>query len=124
MKNIRIDANMKKCAELLVMKDVHGMTNDDVARECGIDRSTLYRWKQQKDFNDYMLSVAEELQRSFLPDAYSALRTILLTGKNHERLKAIELTLKNQGRLKDVQESHTTIEAEVSVDDMLKSLGI
>ena len=124
MKNIRVDANMKKCAELLVMKDINGLGNDEIAEQCGIDRSTLYRWKQRKDFNDYMNQVAEEFQRSFLSDAYGELRKIMIHGKPHERLKAIELMLKNQGRLKDVQETTANVQAEISVDDMLKSLGV
>lgn len=124
MKNIRVDANMRKCAELLVMKDINGLDNNAIAEECGIDRSTLYRWKQRKDFNDYMNQVAEEFQRSFLSDAYGELRKIMLYGKSHERLKAIELMLKNQGRLKDVQETTANVQAEISVDDMLKSLGV
>ena len=40
------------------------------------------------------------------------------------KLKALEMFMKNQGRLKDVQETTTKLEAEVSVDDMLKSLGL
>ena len=50
MKNIKVDSNMKRCAELLVMKDINGMDNNQIAEECGIDRSTLYRWKQRPDF--------------------------------------------------------------------------
>ena len=125
MKNIKVDANMKRCAELLVMKDINGMDNNKIAEECGIDRSTLYRWKQRPDFIEYMNTLAEDFQKSFLADAYAELRKIMLYSNNPAtKLKALEMFMKNQGRLKDVQETTTRIETEVSVDDMLKSLGL
>ena len=116
---------MKRCAELLVMKDINGMDNNQIAEECGIDRSTLYRWKQRPDFIEYMNALAEDFQKSFLADAYAELRKIMLYSNNPAtKLKALEMFMKNQGRLKDVQETTTKLEAEVSVDDMLKSLGV
>lgn len=125
MKNIKVDATMKKCAELLVMKDINGMDNDDIATECNINRSTLYRWKQRPDFIEYMNSLAEDFQRSFLADAYAELRSIMLYSKNpNVKLKALEMFMKNQGRLKDVQETTTKVQAELSVEEMLKELGV
>lgn len=120
----RLSATQKKCAELLIMKDISNMSNNDIADQCGIDRATLYRWKQKKEFNDYLNDLADEFNRSFLSDAYSELRKILVYGKNHEKLKAVELILKGQGKLKDVQETRATVQAELSVEDMLKSLGV
>lgn len=125
MKNIKVDATMKKCAELLVMKDINGMDNDDIATECNINRSTLYRWKQRPDFIEYMNSLAEDFQRSFLADAYAELRSIMLYSKNpNVKLKALEMFMKNQGRLKDVQETTTKVQAELSVEEMLQQLGV
>lgn len=123
-KNNRIDASMRKAAELLVMRDINGMTNDQIAEECGVNRSTLYRWKQKPEFNDYLNELTEEFQRSFLSDAYSELRKIMLYGKSHEKLKAIELMLKNQGRLKDVKETTAKVETELNVGALFKELGI
>lgn len=119
-----LSATQKKCAELLVMKDVNKMNINQIAEELGVNRSTIFRWKQTKEFNDYMNNKADEFQRSFLPDAFGTLRTILQHGKTHEQLKAIELILKNQGKLKDNTEVNATIKQEVNVDDFLKSLGV
>lgn len=123
-KNNRLDANMRKACELLVMRDINGMSNDQIAEECGVNRSTLYRWKQKPEFNDYLNELTEEFQRSFLSDAYSELRKIMLYGKSHEKLKAIELMLKNQGRLKDVKETTAKVETELNVGALFKELGI
>ena len=109
----------------MIQKDINGMSYDDIAKACGVDRSTLYRWKQKPAFNDYLLELTEEFQRSFLNETYIELRKILMFSQNDaQKLKAIELMLKNQGRLKEVKETTATVEAEVNVQELFKELGI
>lgn len=114
----------KKCAELLVMKDINKMSVEEIAKEVGVNRATIFRWKQNREFNDYMNNMADEFQRSFLPDAFSELRKIMAYGKSHEKLKAIELVLKNQGKLKDQTDINATVKQEVNVEDFLKGIGL
>jgi AcrR family transcriptional regulator len=119
-----LSATQKKACELLIMKDINKMSNDDIAEAVGVDRSTLYRWKQKKEFNDYLNNLADEFQRSFLSEAFSELRKIMAYGKSHEKLKAIELVLKNQGKLKDTTDINATVKQDVDVDTFLKELGL
>ncbi|MDK0834994.1 phBC6A51 family helix-turn-helix protein [Clostridium perfringens] len=119
-----LSASQKKCAELIVMKDINKMSMTQIAEEIGVNRSTIFRWKQNKEFNDYLNSLADEFQRSFLADAFSTLRTVMVHGRTHEKLKAVELILKNQGKLKDNTEVNATVKQEVSADDFLKQLGL
>jgi len=120
----RLTATQKKCIELLVIKDIERKTNNQIAEELGIDRATLYRWKNKPEFNDALIERAEEFNRSFLPDTYGTLRNIMAYGSDAHKLKAIELMLKNQGRLKDVQEQTTTVKADISTEDVLRELGL
>ena len=99
----RLSASQIKCIDLLIMKDINGLSNDLIAKECGVDRSTLYRWQQKREFNNELIKRADEFNRSFLPSAYATLRGILTNGRTHEQLKAIELILKGQGKLKEVE---------------------
>lgn len=119
-----LSATQKKACELLIMKDINKMSNDDIAEAVGVDRSTLYRWKQKKEFNDYLNNLADEFQRSFLSEAFSELRKIMAYGKSHEKLKAIELVLKNQGKLKDTTDINATVKQDVDVDTFLKEMGL
>ena len=119
-----LSATQKKACELLIMKDINKMSNDDIAEAVGVDRSTLYRWKQKKEFNDYLNNLADEFQMSFLSEAFSELRKIMAYGKSHERLKAIELVLKNQGKLKDTTDINATVKQDVDVDTFLKEMGL
>ncbi len=120
----RLTATQKKCAEMIVTRDVHGKNNNKIAEELNIDRATLYRWKQKKEFIDYMNELAEEYHRGFMADTYVELRKIMTYGQDSHKLKAIELMLKNQGRLKEVQEQTTTIKAEEDAEAILQSLGL
>lgn len=120
----RLDSTMVRACELMAMKDINGMSNDDIAKELGINRATLYRWRQKPEFNDKLTEITEEFQRSFLTDAYAELRKIMMYGKAHEKLKAIELLLKNQGRLKEVKETTTKVEQDLNVTALFKELGI
>ena len=115
-----------QCISELIMKDVTGKTNEQIAAELGINLATLYRWKRNKMFNDKLVAEAEEFNRSFLADTYNQLRGIInnpKTSTNH-KIKAIELMLKNQGRLKDVQETKVDVSVNNDADEILKRLGI
>ena len=115
-----------QCISELIMKDVTGKTNEQIATELGINLATLYRWKRNKMFNDRLVAEAEEFNRSFLADTYNQLRGIInnpKTSTNH-KIKAIELMLKNQGRLKDVQETKVDVSVNNDADEILRRLGI
>lgn len=112
-----------KAVALMIYKDVNGLTNEDIAKEVGVNPSTIYEWKKNDAFNSELIKQSEEVQRSFLADTYTQLRMII-NNKNVQtgnKLKAIELVLKNQGRLKDVQEQNITVD-DKSLTDLLTEL--
>ena len=113
-----------KAIALMIYKDVNGLTNEDIAREVGVNPSTLYAWKKEGYFNDELIRQSEEVQRSFLADTYTQLRMIINNSqvKAGNKLKAIELVLKNQGRLKDVQET-TVVSDDKTLDELLGELN-
>ena len=115
-----------QCISELIMKDVTGKTNEQIAAELGINLATLYRWKRNKMFNDRLVAEAEEFNRSFLADTYNQLRGIINNPKTYtnHKIKAIELMLKNQGRLKDVQETKVDVSVNNDADEILRRLGI
>lgn len=117
-----VTAQQRKAIAMIVSKDVTGMTNAEIAEKLEIDESTLYRWRNNKAYNDELTKQAEEIQRHFLAEGYNILRG-LLTGKTKEstKLKALELLFRNQGRMKDVRED-TVIHKEADVDKLLDEL--
>lgn len=112
-----------KAIALMIYKDVNGLSNEQIAKEVGVNPSTLYEWKKKDYFNNELIKQSEEVQRSFLSDTYTQLRMIINSNKVNagNKLKAIELVLKNQGRLKDVQEVTQTVE-DKTIKDLLDEL--
>lgn len=108
---------------LIVHRDVNQLSFQEIADKVGVDKSTLYRWRQKKEFNDVLLEQSEEVQRNFLTEAYNSLRHMLSdpNTKEHTRLKAIELVLKNQGRLKEVNETKHEVEQN-SMEELMRRL--
>ena len=109
--------------DLIIQRDVNGMTYADIAHALDINKSTLWRWRQDKKFNDVLLEKSEEIQRNFLNEAYTSMRQILVDpkAKTHNKLKVIEMVLRNQGRLKDVTENTHEVETN-NMSDLLKQL--
>lgn len=109
--------------DLIIQRDVNGMTYADIAHALDINKSTLWRWRQDKKFNDVLLEKSEEIQRNFLNEAYTSMRQILVDpkAKTHNKLKVIEMVLRNQGRLKDVTENTHEVESN-SMADLLSQL--
>lgn len=108
---------------LMIYKDVNGLTNEQIAQEVGVNPSTIYEWKKKDYFNDELIRQSEQVQRSFLADAYTQIRMIVNNDKvsTGNKLKALEMILKNQGRLKEVTEQHITHE-EKDFNDLLEEL--
>lgn len=90
-----------KAISLIIYKDVNRLTNEQIAQEVGVATSTVYRWLQDATFAGQLIKESEEVNKSFLVEAYSTLRALINNPHTSTatKLKAIELVLKNQGRL-------------------------
>lgn len=115
-----LDATHKKIAQELVLKHITGKTEQQIASECGVERTTIWRLKQKKEFNDYLQELSDEFIRASLPLAMGKLANLLESDNEKTVLKAIELVMKNQGRLKDVVESDVTVSDNRSTAEILK----
>lgn len=114
-----------KAIALQVTKELNNMTDEDIAEEIGVNRSTLYDWRKQELYNSELIKQAEEIQKNFLPEAYLQLRRIITNPKSKEssKLKGIELLLKQFGRLKDVREDTVVIKSmDAEVEEALEEL--
>lgn len=114
-----------KAISLIVSRDVNRMSYKQIAEECGVAESTIFRWKEKDYFTEELNRQAEIMQKAFLSEAYNRLRGLITNPNTADNnvLKALEIFLKNQGKLKNVDEVKAEIKTE-SADDILKSLGI
>jgi transposase len=122
--------NQMKAAKLFVYKDVMKMKVEEIAKEFDVSVTTLYTWKQDKEFIKFQTLLAEDRMEEFLTTAYEQIRKMATEGKDSTKLKALEIVLKNRGRLKDKQELNVEItqksneELENEIDEMLNRTSL
>lgn len=55
-------------------------TLEDIAKECGISRMTLHRWRRDSDYQDFYMKRSWEVLREFTPTANKALENAIIKG--------------------------------------------
>lgn len=118
----QLDATQKKVAEEIAYKGMTGKTEEEIAIENNINRTTIWRWKAIPSFNEEINRIVKEFQKSHLVDVNNILLQILQNGSEKSQLKAIELYYRNQGLFKDNLQVTENKEITVNVDDILKEL--
>lgn len=118
----QLDATQKKVAEEMAYKGMTGKTEEEIAMENNINRTTIWRWKAMSAFNEEVNRIVKEFQKSHLADVNNILLQILQNGSEKSQLKAIELYYRNQGLFKDNLQVTENKEITVNVDDILKEL--
>ena len=98
----------RKAAELIVANDFapkgEKKNLDDIAEEVGVDRRTLYNWRQNSDFTRYMGAISDGELANFRSLADSQLIRLIageFTNNGTPAIKALELFYKLEGRLVD-----------------------
>lgn len=97
----------RKAAELIVANDFapkgEKKNLDDIAEEVGVDRRTLYNWRQNSDFTRYMSAISDNKLDNHRSLADSQLIKLIEGTSNNgiASIKALELFYKLSGRLED-----------------------
>lgn len=97
----------RKAAELIVNNDFapkgEKKNLDDIAEEVGVDRRTLYNWRQNSDFTRYMSAISDNKLDNYRSLADSQLIKLIEGTSNNgvASIKALELFYKLSGRLED-----------------------
>ena len=121
--NYGLSAQQTKAAELLVSNDIHRLTMEQIAEQCGVSRVGLWKWRNDPDFIAYKNELAERRMDDFLADAYEMVRGMAKAGQSEKtRLKALEIVLKNRGKLTDVQKVEQTVKDERSTEAILADI--
>jgi len=102
-----LSAEQRHAAELIVANDFapkgEKKNLDEIAAEIGIDRRTLYNWRQNADFTRYMAAISDNKLDNHRSLADSQLIKLIAGTSNNgvASIKALELFYKLNGRLED-----------------------
>lgn len=104
---LRLTPAQRKAAELIVANDFapkgEKKNLDEIAEEVGVDRRTLYNWRQNPDFTRYMSAISDGELANYRSLADSQLIKLIKGTSNNglPAIKALELFYKLEGRLVD-----------------------
>jgi len=105
----------KRAAELIVANEWGELTDngkkkttDELAQEIGIARSTLFQWKKDPEFNEYLNMISDDQLSGMRTEVNAALMKLVRAPM--PSVKAIELFMKRHALLTDrtLVESDTT----------------
>lgn len=123
----KLTLQQRKAALLLVeneiIEDGPKKSQDKMAEEIGVDRSTLYRWRTQNPaFIEYMNTIADDMLSSHRAEAYAQL--LKLIRGSQPSVKALDLFFKRFGLLTEKQITETIDgNSSRSNDDLEKELA-
>lgn len=103
-----LKARQRLLAELMVAKPE--LTNEEYAKEIGIDPKTLYVWKKNSEFQDYI----NELCRNKFSDLQTLAIAKLKENIDAKNQKAIEYALDYLG-YKAVQKVEADVKSDISI---------
>lgn len=98
-----------KLAELMVLEP--DLTNEQYAEKINVNPSTIYAWKKNKDFQDYLHECCKEEFKSFEKVAIRKLKENCMKGNQ----KAIEYLLNYIG-YQGVQKVEADLNASIEID--------
>src|SRR5699024_10985780 len=102
---LRLTPAQRKAAELIVANDFapkgEKRTLDEIAEEVGVDRRTIYNWRQSADFRRYMAAISDGELANYRSLADSQLIKLIKGTSNNglPAIRGLELFYKLEGRL-------------------------
>lgn len=123
MNNIsKLNSKQEQAIQLLAS----GTSVTQVANKVEVDRVTVYRWMNDRDFKRELNKIIETYTSALFFQAISELESILQTGRDVDKLKCIEIILslngKNVGRNGNNVNFVNVETPEVSIEDLMKEL--
>lgn len=123
MHNIsKLNSKQEQAIQLLAS----GTSVTQVANKVEVDRVTVYRWMNNRDFKRELNKIIETYTSTLFFQAISELESILQTGRDVDKLKCIEIILclngKNVGKNGNNVNFVNVETPEVSIEDLMKEL--
>lgn len=111
-----------KAIELLATKGLeHNMSLEEIAEECNITRKTLWAWRSEKEFNDALMAISKEINRSVLPKVLSRLAKEVDTASARDITNIARLLFQFHGELTEKTEV-TMKEQPLDIESILNDI--
>lgn len=129
----RLKPAQRLAAELIVANDFAGKEDkknlDEIGKEVGVDRRTLYNWRQNADFTRYLAAISDNKLDQYRSLADSQLMKLVMGTSNNglPSVKGLEMYYKLVGRMQDrqtliVEENRRLAMTRDEISEQLKEL--
>lgn len=115
-------ANKLKAIELLATKDLeHELSLTEIAEECNVSRKTLWSWRSEREFNDALMDMSKEMNRSMLPRVMARLSRDIDNASTRDITNIARLLFQLHGEL--TEKSELTVKEQVpDIDAILREV--
>lgn len=126
MSNEIIDTKLSTKQQQAIQLLSSGDSITNVAKKLEVDRTTIYRWMNEKEFNRELDKLTETYTNSLFFQAVAELEGILQRGRDVDKLRAIELVMGLNGR--NISKSSNNVnfvkveKPEITVDQILREI--
>lgn len=119
----KFNKKQQEAIRLLALKELEGLTLEEIALRVGVDRKTLYNWQKEEDFkravnHQALLSLAD-----YSPIVLKNAHDFLNSKDEKVKIKGVELVMKAI-EAQEQAEEQARKEQELDVDTFLKELGL
>lgn len=101
--------------EFLSLPKRGGMTYEEIAKEVGVAKSTLFEWKKQDDFNEVLKAEVVRKTTDRLPEMFDAMLTNIIETGNAAAFRTI---VQMHGMLTDKVEIDTKGSSTADIESM------
>lgn len=115
-------ANKLKAIELLATKDLeHELSLTEIAEECNVSRKTLWSWRSEREFNDALMDMSKEMNRSMLPRVMARLSRDIDNASTRDITNIARLLFQLHGEL--TEKSEVTVKEQTpDIDAILREV--
>lgn len=115
-------ANKLKAIELIATKGLeHDLSLNEIAAECNVSRKTLWSWRSEREFNDALMDMSKEMNRSMLPRVMARLSRDIDNASTRDITNIARLLFQLHGEL--TEKSELTVKEQVpDIDAILREV--
>ena len=115
-------ANKLKAIELIATKGLeHELSLNEIAEECNVSRKTLWSWRSEREFNDALMDMSKEMNRSMLPRVMARLSRDIDNASTRDITNIARLLFQLHGEL--TEKSEVTVKEQApDIDAILKEV--
>lgn len=116
----KLNENQYAAIALLALPKKGGLTNEEIAEKVGVDRSTLFRWKNNDKFNEELKATIMRNTLERMPEIMESIPDHIINDGNAALFRTL---LQAHGMLTEKHEVTSSNDGNADIADMKRKLA-